>query len=84
MIGDDCGDLPLHVACMSGRVAVVKELLQHAQRENRTDEVKRHERYILESLETRFVLTLCMYCWWLICSCLYIFMGLIHACALCM
>lgn len=52
MISDDCGDIPLHVACVSGQVAVVKVLLQHVLGEGGTDEGKR---CVLDSLEARSV-----------------------------
>ena len=54
VISDDCGDIPLHVACVSGQVAVVKVLLQHVLG---TDEGKR---CVLDSLEARSV-PICVY-----------------------
>lgn len=57
VISDDCGDIPLHVACVSGQVAVVKVLLQHVLREGGTDEGKR---CVLDSLEARSV-PICVY-----------------------
>ena len=59
VIGDDCGDLPLHMACASDQVAMVKELLQCSQGEETgkrsSGRRKLLKKYTLESLDTRSV-----------------------------
>ena len=57
MIADGNGDFPLHVACASGHVAVVKELLPTAAGKGREEREKlsRLEQYTLESVRTRYV-----------------------------
>ena len=54
MIADGNGDFPLHVACASGHVAVVKELLPTAAGKER-EKLSRLEQYTLESVRTRYV-----------------------------